>query len=247
MRKALWTLNIGNYAPKITALTYPFMKIFAQKMRAEFNVITERKFPNNDTEYEKLQIHELGKDYDWNFYLDGDAIVHPEMFDFTNYLPKDTVMHHGVDAMDFRWSSDEYFLRDGRNLSSCNWFAVASDWCLDLWRPPDDLTEDEAVARIRVCNGERLHDIEPRHLVSDYLLSRNIARFGLKCTTLNDMLKKLGREKSGYFFHQYTTPHEKKAAQLRDVLKAWNLLDIIEPSLHEQTVAAQLALEEKGQ
>lgn len=228
MKKVLFTLNIGGtYAPDITALTYPLMKRFAQKLRADFHVITERKFPGKDNEWEKLQIYELGRRNDWNFYLDGDAVVHPETFDFTAFLNKDTVMHHGIDPADARWSFDEYFLRDGRGISSCNWFACASDWCLDLWRPPDDLTEEEAVARICPLNRERLKNISAKHLVSDYLLSRNIARFGLKCTTFMDLIRKMGRQDSGYFYHDYWLPQTDKAVAIASVLKQWKLADLV--------------------
>jgi hypothetical protein len=73
-----------------------------------------------------------------------------------------------------RWSYDQYFRRDGRHIGSCNWFTVASDWCLDLWRPLDDLTLDEALANINITIGERNSRLcGTEHLIDDYTLSRN--------------------------------------------------------------------------
>jgi len=221
-RKTLFTLNVG-YPKAITDQTYPFLHRYAQKIGANFHVISERKFPNNDLEYEKLQICELGKDNDWNLYVDSDALIHPDLFDITTYLDKDTVLHHGIDSADLRWTFDPYFLRDGRRISSCNWFTVASNWCLDLWRPPEDLTEAEIVKRICPTNYERAHGVEAKHLVSDYILSRNIARYGLKVQTLMALLKRLGRENDAYCFHQYTISQQEKISQLAEVIAKWQL------------------------
>jgi hypothetical protein len=223
VKKAIFVLDIGSYQPEVTRLTYPLFKRYARKIGADFNIITERKFPNNDIEYERLQAYQLGRDYDYNFFFDADTVLHPELFDVTAYMTKDTVMHSGIDRGDLRWRFDEYFLRDGRNIGSCNWFTVASNWCLDLWRPPDDLTEDEIVDRICLTNFERVHGVKARHLVIDYITSRNVARFGLKVTTFAEMLKKLGREKDVYFHHEYTVPKSAKAERIKKILNIWKL------------------------
>lgn len=230
MKKAIWTLNINSYQPEVVALTFPLFKRYAKKIGADFNVITERKFPQNDIEYERLQVHTLGRDYDWNFLFDADTVIHPELFDVTAYLTKNTVLHSGVDRGDLRWRFDEYFLRDGRNIGSCNWFSLASNWCLDLWKPPDDLTETEVVDRICLTNFERIHGVLARHLVIDFITSRNVARYGLKVTTFFEMLEKLGRQKDVYFFHEYTVPKVVKAERIKKVLKNW-FLDIPDGSL----------------
>jgi len=207
----------------VVELTFPLFRRYAQKIGADFNIITERKFPHNDIEYERLQVCKLGKDYDWNFLFDADTVIHPELFDVTAYLTKDTILHSGIDRGDLRWRFDEYFLRDGRNIGSCNWFTLASNWCLDLWQPPDDLTEEEVVERICLTNFERLHGVTTRHLVIDYITSRNVARYGLKLLTFADMLKKLGREKENYFFHEYTVPKASKAERIKTLLTVWQL------------------------
>lgn len=222
IKKAIWTLDITNYQPEVKALTWPLFKRYAQKIGADFNPITKRKFPRNDIEYERFQLHKLGADYDWNFLFDADTVIHPEFFDLTAYLTKDTVFHSGLDRADLRWRLDHYFLRDGRNIGCCNWFTVASDWCLDLWRPPEDLTQQEIVDRVCVSNHERLHGVPARHLILDYITSRNVARFGLKVMTLSDVFKKVGGE-GNYFFHEYTVAKESKVERIKKILSIWKL------------------------
>jgi len=223
VKKVLWTLNIDNYAPEITALTYPLLKQYAHKIGADFQIISERKFPNFPPVYEKLQIFELGKDLDWNIYIDSDALVHPDMFDPTDHIHKDTVLHNACDLAGNRWRYDRFFRRDGRHIGSCNWFAVASDWCIDLWKPLDDLTLDEAVANIFITQSERNSgEIQASHLIDDYTLSRNIAKFGLKFETLTDIKRKRG-DTTDYLWHVYTLPVTEKVKRIQNVLKNWGI------------------------
>lgn len=267
--KAIWTLNVNNYEPQITEHTYPLLQRYADKCGAEFRVITDRHFPDFPPAYEKLQIHELGKDYDWNTYIDSDTIVHPGFFDISNHITKDTVCHNLNDMAGNRWKYDKYFLRDGRHIGSCNWLACASNWCLDLWKPLDDLTLQEAIANIyptthelathmwkcqnKQCGyeiptgkdeGDELEIktptmglctlcgqprkkmekavIDAAHLLDDYTLSRNIARYGLKFTTV-EAIKAKQNDRAAYLWHIYTLSRDDKIKQVKEVLKAWGL------------------------
>jgi hypothetical protein len=231
IEKTIYTLNIGDYAPEICALTYPLIQAYARKIGAKFHVIRERKFPDWPVVYEKLQIHELGRvdGNDWNIYIDGDTLVNPEMFDITEYLHKDAVCHNGRDMAGIRWKYDQYFRRDGRHIGSCNWFTVASDWCLDLWRPLDDLTLEQAVANIHITLSERNSGLcQTEHLIDDYTLSRNIARFGLKVQTVQDICGRLGwlapngLPMSPFLYHQYTISNEQKVRQMLAILSTPN-------------------------
>ena len=220
-KKTVFTLNIGDYAPEICALTYPLMRAYARKIGAEFTVIRERKFPDWPVVYEKLQIYELGQENDWNFFIDGDALVHPEMFDVTEHLEKNTVCHNGTDMATIRWRYDQYFRRDGRHIGSCNWFTVGSDWCFNMWRPLDDLTLEEASQNISITVGERNSGLcSTEHLIDDYTLSRNIARFGLKVETVASICAKLGWRGPGgqaispFLFHKYTISDEQKMEEM---------------------------------
>jgi hypothetical protein len=226
LKKTIFVLNVDNYAPEITALTYPLIKRYADKIDADFYIIKERKFPKFPPQYEKLQIYELAQkmENDWNIYIDSDALVHPDLMDITNHLSKDTVLHNGSDLASNRWKYDRFFLRDGRNIGSCNWFTIASDWCVELWKPLDDLTLKEAVANISPVVSELNTIITAEHLIDDYTLSRNIAKYGLKFITFIDLLKSLGRSGDDYLWHQYTIPTEVKVVQMKAVLKKWSLI-----------------------
>ena len=227
VKKTVYTLNVGDYAPEICALTYPLMQAYARKIGADFHVIRERKFPGWPAVYEKLQIHELGREHgnDWNIYIDSDALINPEMFDVTEHLNKNTICHNGTDMAGIRWKYDHYFRRDGRHIGSCNWFTIASDWCLDLWRPLEDLTLEQAVENINITVGERnCGHCRPEHLIDDYTLSRNIARFGLKVQTVMELCGKLGWHPPGggpvspFLFHKYTISNEQKAQEMLMIL-----------------------------
>ncbi len=247
MNKVLYTLNVEGYAPEITALTYPLMERYARKIGAGFQIISERKFPDMPVTYEKLQIFTLGRKNDWNIYIDSDAVVHPDFFDVTDHLGADTVAHNGRDLAGNRWRYDDYFRRDGRHIGSCNWFTVASNWCIDLWRPLDDLTLDEALANISPtpfeaapfeftvgADGKRVPDgaggflkaaktiITPEHLIDDYVLSRNVAKFGLKFTSVIEIQQRLG-DRGNYLWHAYTVDVETKVRQIKDTLAAWQI------------------------
>jgi hypothetical protein len=252
VRKTIYTLDIDNYEPAIKELTFPLMQNYAAKIGANLFVIKERKFPEWPVTYEKLQIHTLGAaskprdgaylnedgnlvhDFlyqanDWNIFIDADTLVNPEMFDITDHLRKDTICHNGRDMAGVRWTYDQYFRRDGRHFGSCNWFTVASDWCLDLWRPLDDLTLEEALANIHITVGEHNSGhCKTEHLIDDYVLSRNIARFGLKATTVSEICGNLGwkdpagRGFSPFLFHLYTLSPEEKLRRLLAVVSTPN-------------------------
>lgn len=223
--KRMYTLNVNGFSKEITAITYPFLKYWADKIGAEFHVISERKFPGFPITYEKLQIYELARssNFDWHIYVDSDALVHPETLDFTAHIPMNTVAHNGIDLASIRWRNDDVFMRDGRYVGSCNWMTFGSRWCIDLWHPLEDITLEEALSNIRPTREERACGIEAEHLIDDYTLSRNIARFGLKCTTLMQIQKDMGLTDANFFHHLYTLTTEEKIKSLQECIKLWKL------------------------
>lgn len=225
IKKTIFLLNIGNYAPELTALTYPRIEKYAKRIGADIFIIKDRKFPAWDLDYEKLQIYELAQkmENDWNIYIDSDALLHPELPDFTELIPMDTVAHKAVDVANIRWKYDRFFLRDGRNIGSCNWLTVASSWCIELWKPLDDLTPEEAVSRIYPIVKERKADIKASHLISDFTLSRNIAKYGLKVTTLNDIWTKLGIPKANFFCHPFPATLKEKISAAKKAIGEWGI------------------------
>jgi hypothetical protein len=160
---------------------------------------------------------------DWNIYVDSDALVHPEAIDFTELLPKDTVAHNGQDMANVRWTYDRFFRRDGRHIGSCNWLTFGSDWCVELWKPLDDLTLAEAVRMIRPTVNEAQTVVTADHLIDDFTLSRNIAKYGLKFTSVQKLLVDHGLEGAEFFWHVYTLPADEKVDAMKKVLKNWRL------------------------
>lgn len=226
MKVKIYLLNINNYEPEITSLCYPLIKHYADKIHASVHVITERKFPEFPVVYEKLQIYKMAKEdpADWHMYIDSDTLIHPECPSFLEFISKDTVMHNGSDFANLRWTYDRFFRRDGRNIGSCNWFACASDWCIDLWEPIQDLTLAEILSNIHPTANETTCGITAEHLIDDYTLSRNIAKNGFKFTTVMDLLPKLGFPKpAGFFFHQYTITTKQKVEDITRCIREWKL------------------------
>jgi hypothetical protein len=226
IKKTIFTLDIDDYAPEVTELTYPFLYGYADKIGANVHIINERKFPQFNPVYEKMQIYNLAQEMqnDWNIYIDCDALIHPDMIDLTNHMTKDTVGHHATDLADLRWKFDRFFYRDGRFIGSCNWMAIASDWCIELWRPLDDLTPEEASANIYPITTELKAGIDPPRLIDDYVLSRNIAKYGFKFISFSEIFDKLGFISGNFLYHQYAMSSEEKAVRIKQILIQWGLI-----------------------
>lgn len=226
IKKTVYTVSINNYQPEVTALTFPLMKHYAQKIQADFHVIDSRRWPEFPGRYEKFQIFYLAKEHDndWNIYLDSDALVHPDMIDVTTYVNKDMVMHNGRDVIGNRYREDCYTMRAGVNFSSCNWFAIASDWCLDLWHPLEDMTLEEACKNIFPTVQETTNGVKPMDLIDDYVMTRNIGRYGLHFTTVIDILKRYcGYETNFMMHHLYAISEQEKVRHLKQCLQNWGV------------------------
>lgn len=230
MTKTIFTLSVNGYAKEITDITYPYIKRYAKRIGAEFVNITERKFPDYPVVYEKFQVYQLAKEMknDWNIYIDSDTLIHPETIDFTEHLSKDTVCQNGHDMGQIRWKPDNYFRRDGRWIGTCNWFTLFSDWCIDMYHPLEDMSIARAIENCTPTVGElNCGLIDKLHLVDDYIISRNVARYGLKYMTIQELLPKIGLPNANFFYHEYTIPTEEKVKRLKKVIIDWGL-DIYE-------------------
>ena len=227
IRKSVYTLVVDNYAPQIQELTFPLLRGYAEKIGADFEVITERKRPDWPITIEKFQVAEYAAKNgdDWSIFFDADTLVSPEFFDPTDHMGKDTVAHNGKDMSGVRWTTDKYFKRDNRWFGSCTWCVIASDWTVeDLWRYPDLSPQhafDNIHPTIQEHNGG---NCDRTHLIDDYTLSRNIARFGLKATTLVDICGSLGwkqpdgRGFNPFLWHKYSMPQDQKIREMLLIL-----------------------------
>lgn len=236
MKKVLWTLRVNDYAPDICKLTFPLLEGYAKKIGAEFRVITERAFPNENPVYEKLQIYELGKDNDFNIFIDADCLIHPDFFDLTPFIGRDECFHINEDFSPVRFRPDEHFQKDGRYIGACNWFVVSGHGAHRLWLPPMEPTK-ELLDNINVTVQERMNGCAREHLIDDYILSRNISMYGLKhinMTQMRETRHKLNGtffwQKSGdweplsYFWHDYTLKRSDKVFKMMEILRAWNVI-----------------------
>ena len=174
MKKCLYTICVDNYFPELMRYTLPNLANYAQKIEAQFHIITERKFPDFPPTYEKMQIYELGKGNDWNILVDADSMFYPGMFDPTIMVPPDHVGYYMSFDASLLFECDQYFFRDGRNMGVASNFMCVPRACHDLWTPL------EFSAEIAKTKTKRWF------IVDEYCISRNLARFGLKHTGILD-------------------------------------------------------------
>lgn len=223
-KKTIFTLNIDNYAPEITSLTYPFLEKYADKINAEFRIITKRKFPGYPLKYEKLQIYELGAENDWNIYIDSDVLVHPDLFDITEVLPEDTALSFISFFAGDRFHYDNYFRRDGRGIGSANEITVASHLCHEIWEPLSDITIDDALKNIQLLHREEIVEHSSGYEIDDYIISRNMAKYGIKFKTFTDLLNEIRRSNDEYFYHDWQVAEKDKPEKIKEKLKSWKYL-----------------------
>lgn len=224
LKKAIFTLGFDTYAPEVVKLTFPFLKRFADKINADLKIINKRKFPGYPIMYEKLQIHELGADNDWNYYIDPGCLVHPDMFDIAEVLPEDTVLNFGVNFANNRFLYDNFFRRDGRNIGGTTFLTIASGLCHDIWEPFTDMTAEEALKNIKIIHNEEMAGYTPGHSIDDYVISRNIAKYGIKFKTFIDLLNEIGRGGDEYFYYDSSVQEKESVERIKEKLKSWNYL-----------------------
>jgi hypothetical protein len=224
-KKTLYTLRVDEYEPEICDITFPLLKRYADKIRAEFFVIEERKSPHLPPVMEKFQLWDLAREHgnDWNIFLDADTLVHPDFFDVTDVLHKSYTCSNGSDFTPIRFRADHYFLRDSRFIGKGNWCAVVSDWCLDYWHPLEDITFEEAVENIYPTVDETNTIIIRDHLIDDYVVSRNIARFGLKHILIPEIMAQFHMPSMPTLAHQYTMDGDKKIVWMKQTLQQWGV------------------------
>ena len=241
IKKTIYTLALKGYAPDLVAVTFQLMKRYADKIGADFVVIEERMFPDKYPTYEKFQIWEMMKERgdDWSFFFDADTMIHPDMFDVTTVLGKETTCAgYSHDFTPLRFRPDAKFMRDGRYIGKGSWFILCSDWTRDIWHPVDDsdMTYAQCVENIFPTNDEVVKIKKtPESLIDDYVVSRNIAKYGLKHTVLSEVCQKFNiqigveivqsNQKiiSPYLQHDYNRPLDQKLIWTEQVLRMWGV------------------------
>jgi hypothetical protein len=225
-KRTLYTLCVDDYAPEITELTFPLMRTWAEKIGADFCVMTARCFPEWPAQCEKFQLptHAAAQGDEWSIFLDADVLIHPDFPDIFQHLDRSTVYHNGLDVATTRFNCrDAYFQRDGRFRSPGNWLCVVSDWTReDAYSfPPPDLTPEQTAARIRPHVNELAAGVHAVGLIDDFLMARNAARFGLHTGTIENVMKQLGL--NNVLWHNYLPTNAEKVPMMKSELVKWGL------------------------
>jgi hypothetical protein len=171
MKKAcVHVVVINDWFPELCALSLPLIEKWAKNIGADFNLITTPKFPDYPANYERFQIYEAGVQYQWNINIDADFIINPDMEDVTENDPMIVRAEAHMNA-EYFFHLNHYFARDGRNIGMSDNFILSSMYTHDVWTPlamPYDMAKN-------FCK------LDPRQ-VSEFAVSLNIARYGLKCS-----------------------------------------------------------------
>ena len=171
MSKCIHVVYINNYFPELWRLTLPTIERYARRIGSDLNIITKRKYPKWHIYYEKIQVYDDGTNYDFNFLVDADILVHHEFPDFSTIIKP---YHAGInDSFDanklFNIENNIYFERDGRNVGLASNAVITSRHTHDLWTPLDITPEEaNAISQPKGSNPD------------EYCISLNLAKFGLK-------------------------------------------------------------------
>lgn len=216
MTKIIFLLNINNYSPEITSITYPAIEKYAERIGARIIEIQDRKYPDFPIVYEKLQIFDLAKQNpaDWYIYIDSDALIKFDLPDITKWLEKDTVFQVNSDPADVRFRLP---IKDERNIGTCNWFTIFSDQCIDLFNPDIGMAYDEMLLCMTPTE-EEAKVFDSLHLIDDYVLSFNLAKHGFKYKNAKDLQDTYH---CNYFHHEYLVTEKEKLQSIKRVDDLW--------------------------
>jgi hypothetical protein len=205
MKKCIHVVAIEGYEPEMCSITIPTIQNYAKKINADFNLISKTKFDGFPPNYERFQIWESGKDYEWNLNIDADFLIHPGCEDPTTYLDKATVgtlMAFSINAV---FKNNKYFTRDGRNTGLSDNYIITSSLTHDLWEP--FVGSFEEVKKMCLPHQERR--------VSEFVVSNNLAKYGLKmCGVIADRSKI-------YHLNKTTDSIKNPAEVAKKVLEKW--------------------------
>ena len=126
---------------------------------------------------------------DWSIFFDADTLINPDYFDMTNHLTKDTVAFNGKDQANVRFRYSKEMLRDGRHIGACTWLVVWSDWCTDLMVSDRGKSRGSQVSNTSSTSENQSGLMRPPPSLGRLLLTKNIARFGLKHVALKDIYR----------------------------------------------------------
>lgn len=207
MKKAVHVVNIDNFFPELWDLTYPTIKAYADRIHADLNIISKRKYEGVHINFEKMQVYEDGKSYDANFLVDADVLIHNKFPDFTTIVPNHHIgFNHNYHASTkFDVSNNIYFQRDGRDVGIASNAVISYKSTHDIF----ELNSIETNDIPKICKV-REGDID------EYNLSLNLAKYGLKYTGI------CWESWQEYYFQHIGTGDRQKAIVIANaILKRW--------------------------
>lgn len=209
MKKNLFVLRINNYWPELCESTIPTIKYWASLNGWDYREITLRVYPRRPPTLEKLQVHTLGEDADWNLLCDADVMLRPDFPDPSLIINKTMAASSYSFKASQKFSSNMYFERDGRDIGISGGFVLTSKLTHDLWEPPKGGDAIDAGLEATSKNT---------HLIDEYFLSTNLAKYGLNFSGVSNTPDR-------YIIHFGGTNEEKNNDQKHEsVLKARALM-----------------------
>jgi hypothetical protein len=207
MKKIIHCVYINNYFPELWRYTYPTLVAYANRIGADLNIIEKRKFHDWHINYEKMQVHELGKDADANFLVDSDVLIHPQFPDFIDIIPRHHIAFNDNYNASTKFVLNDYFVRDGRDVGIATNAVVSYRSTHDVWEPLT-ITPEEGREITLVREGD----------IDEYCLSHNMAKYGLKYTgiTWEDWQRQ-------YLVHTGTGDRELAIRMAEEAYELWNL------------------------
>jgi len=161
----VFTVCVNDYHPEIASKTIPAMEAYAKKLDADFQVIKNRKYTDWPATYEKVQLYELGKDYDCCILLDCDVYITPDMYDVRQIVPENAVGVWMVYDPSITVKEDNYLKLDGSDTILSTNFVVTRKEQHNLWTPLDMSWEEAKV------------HLKRYFVVDEYCVGRNMKRF----------------------------------------------------------------------
>jgi len=83
------TMAIGWWADEIMEVSCPSFKQYAEKIKADFKIITEKKINVPPLYMEKFQVYDMFDNYDRILLLDCDILIHPKCPNIFEIVPED--------------------------------------------------------------------------------------------------------------------------------------------------------------
>jgi hypothetical protein len=209
MKKLIHCVYINDFFPELWGMCLPTIKQYAFKIGAELNIISQRKFPQWHINYEKAQVYEDGKYADANFLLDADILIHPDFPDFSCNVtfPHHIAFNDNYNASSkFKIDDNIYFQRDGRDVGIASNAIISFKSTHDVWKPLK-ITPQEGRDITMVREGD----------IDEYMLSYNMARYGLKYTGIT-----WENWQRYYFVHIGTGDRDRAVDLARTTLYNWN-------------------------